>query len=277
MSKPSNLEPIEPQVRRIFDQQQSMWFFVVVDIIEALTETQRARKYWSDLKRREPQLSEICGQFKFIAPNGRKYNYDCVNQEGALRLIQSIPSKKAEPFKLWLAEVGRERLEEFNDPSKALERFKDYYRKLGRGEEWINARLNNIVARNDLTDEWQDRGVQKGLEYAILTNLIHRGAFDINIQAHKAIKSLKKESLRDHMTILELALSTLAEATTAEITRSKDAQGLPQNQEAAEKGGTIAGEARKRIESETGKPVVSRKNFLPEKKSDQLKGGAEKE
>ena len=275
MTNKSELQDQQPEVRRIFDEQSETWFFVVVDINEALTEPNRARKYWSDLKRREPQLSEICGQFKFVAPNGRKYNYDCVDQEGALRLIQSIPSKKAEPFKMWLAEVGRQRLEDYQDPTQVLERFKQHFRNLGRDEEWINARLNNIVARNDLTDEWQERGVKMGLEYAILTNLIHSGAFDIDIKEHKAIKKLKKENLRDHMTIIEIALSTLAEATSAEITRAKDAQGFEQNKDAAQKGGAIAGDARKRIEAETGKPVVSSKNFLQEKKKDKLEGDKE--
>lgn len=144
-------------------------------------------------------------------------------------MIQSIPSKKAEPIKRWLAEVGQQRLEEYEDPSKALERFKEHYRKLGREEEWINARLNNIVARNDLTDEWQDRDVMVGLEYAILTNIIHQGAFDLSIKDHKHRKELKKENLRDHMTIIELALSTLAEASTAEITRARDARGFEEN------------------------------------------------
>lgn len=263
----TNLTHFNPEIRRIFDDETQQWYFAVVDVIKTLTDSNTPRRYWSDMKRREKEieLSAICVHFPLINPkNNRKYQTECANLEGIFRIIQSIPSKKAEPVKRWLAQVGQERLEEYEAPQKAIERLKEHYRKLGREEKWISERIKNITTRNELTDEWQSREVKEGRDMAILTAIIHKGAFDVSIKDHKEIKHLKRENLRDHMTTLELALSSLAEAATAEITRNMDAQGFEENREAAIDGGNIAGNARKQIEEKTGKPVVSTANHLSE-------------
>lgn len=261
-----DLAHFSPSVRRIFDESSQKWYFAIVDVVEILTNTPHPSRYWSDIKRKESELELYANivKFPFKHPsNNRMYQTECANVEGILRIIQSIPSKKAEPLKLWLAQVGREKLEESKE--NALQAFRTKYKAKGYSPEWIDARIKNITARNELTDEWAERDVEAGRDIAILTAIIHKGAFDITIKEHKEIKGLKKENLRDNMTRLELALSTLAEEATIEIAQKSDAQGFRENQVAAQKGGNIAGNARKQIEAETGQPVVSEKKFLERK------------
>ncbi len=264
------------QIRRVMDDDTGEWWFAVVDVIEALTDSNKPRNYWYDLKRREKaksgiELSAICRQFKLKAANNRFYSTDCANTEGVLRIIQSVPSPKAEPFKRWLAEVGAERLEEIEDPELAAERLRQIYRVKGYSDDWIERRLQSIVIRNELTDEWQARGVEAGREVAILTAEIAKETFGMTPGEHKKLKQLKRENLRDHMTGLELAFTILGEAATTEITRQDDAQGFGENQAAARKGGQIAGNARRELEAETGRPVVSASNYLEQPQVSQEK------
>jgi DNA-damage-inducible protein D len=268
------------QIRRVMDDQTGEWWYAVVDVIQALTDSSKPRNYWYDLKRREKaksgiELSAICRQFKLKAANNRFYNTDCANTEGMLRIIQSVPSPKAEPFKRWLAEVGAERLEEIEDPELAAERLRQIYRVKSYSDDWTERRLQSIVIRNELPDEWQARGVEAGREVAILTAEIAKETFGMTPGEHEKLKQLKRENLRDHMTGLELAFTILGEAATTEITRQDDAQGFGENQAAARKGGRIAGNARQELEKETGKPVVSSTNYLeqPQAKQKQLSAG----
>lgn len=272
------------QIRRILDEETKEWWYAVVDVIKALTDSAKPRNYWYDLKRREQaksgvELSAICRQFKLKAPNNRFYDTDCANTEGMLRIIQSISSPKAEPFKRWLAEVGSERLEEFDNPELAAERLRQIYQVKGYSDDWIDRRLQSIVTRNELTDEWQNRGVEAGREVAILTAEIAKATFGMTPAEHKKLKKLKRENLRDHMTGLELAFTILGEAATAEITRQENAQGFDTNQVAARKGGRIAGNARRELEAETGRPVVSPTNYLerPQAEQDRLDSGENKD
>lgn len=270
MNEEMELEPIQFEdyhIRRIWDDETERWYFAVVDVIEALTDSHKPRNYWYDLKRREKaksgiELSAICRQFKLKASNNRLYQTECADTEGAFRIIQSIPSPKAEPFKRWLAKVGYERLQEIENPELAAQRAREIYKAKGYSDEWIERRLQSIVTRNELTDEWRQRGVKEGQEFGILTSDIARETFGITPTEHKQIKKLKRENLRDHMTGLELAFTILGEAATTEITRQDDAQGFQENQVAARKGGRIAGNARQELEAETGKPVVSSVNYL---------------
>lgn len=272
-------------IRRIMDEESGEWWYAVVDVIEALTDSQKPRNYWYDLKRRElaksgVELSEICRQFKLKAANNRFYNTDCADDAGMLRIIQSVPSPKAEPFKRWLAQVGAERLDEIENPELAAERLRQIYQVKGYSgysDDWIERRLQSIVTRNELTDEWQNRHVQAGREVAILTAEIAKTTFGLTPAEHKKLKQLKRENLRDHMTGLELAFTILGEAATTEITRQENAQGFEENQTAARKGGRIAGNARRELESETGKPVVSHRNYLERPESEQLPAGDEPE
>ena len=267
----------EYQIRRILDEETGKWWYAVVDVVEALTESQKPRDYWYRMKKRVAEnegieLSTICRQFKLKAANNRFYNTDCANTEGMFRIIQSIPSPKAEPFKRWLAEVGSERLDEIENPELAAERLRQIYKIKGYSDDWIERRLQSIVTRNELTDEWQNRDVQAGREVAILTAEIAKATFGMTPNEHKKLKQLKRENLRDHMTGLELAFTILGEAATTEITRQEDAQGFAENQTAARKGGRIAGNARRELEAETGKPVVSEANYLdkPQKEQERL-------
>jgi DNA-damage-inducible protein D len=277
MNKKVGLEPIQFEaytIRRAWDEESGRWWFAVVDVIEALTESVKPRDYWYRMKKRVAgseglELSTICRQFRMKAPNARLYQVECADTEGMLRIIQSIPSPKAEPFKRWLAQVGYERLREVENPELAAERMRQIYRDKGYSDEWIERRLQSITIRNELTDEWQNRGVEVGKEVAILTAEIARETFGISPGQHKKIKKLKRENLRDHMTGLELAFTILGEAATTEITRRDDAQGFGKNKVAARKGGRIAGNARRELESETGKPVVSRTNYLEESQAEQ--------
>lgn len=270
------------QIRRFFDEESDEWWYAVVDVIEALTDSSKPRNYWYDLKRRElaksgVELSEICRQFKLKAANNRFYSTDCADTEGLFRIIQSIPSPKAEPFKRWIAEVGAERLEEIQNPELAAERLRQIYRVKGYDEDWIERRLQSIVTRNELTDEWQNRGVEVGREVAILTAEIAKQTFGLTPSQHKKLKHLKRETLRDHMTGLELAFTILGEAATTEITRKDNAQGFKENQSAARKGGRIAGNARRELEAETGRSVISETNYLENPQSTQDRLSSESE
>lgn len=242
------------------------WWFSIVDIIEALTQTDRARKYWSDLKVKLTEegfeLSEKIGQLKLMSTDGKYYATDCATTENMFRIIQSVPSPKAEPFKLWLAQVGYERIQEIENPEIAQDRVKQYYELKGYPKDWIEKRLRGIVIRQELTDEWKNRGVQQEKDFAILTNEISKATFGKTVQEYKEFKSLKNQNLRDHMSDWELILTMVGEKATTDITVSKDAQGIPECQDAAQEGGEIAGNTRKEIEKRTGKSIVTNENFL---------------
>ena len=252
------------KIRSQWDAAQEKWYFSIVDIIEVLTDSDRPRKYWADLKsklsKEGSQLSEKIGQLKLLSDDGKKYATDVADTEQLFRLIQSIPSPKAEPFKQWLAKVGYERVEESQDPEKSIERAMENYLKLGYSKAWINQRLKSIEVRKELTDEWEDKGVKQGQEFATLTDIITQAWSGKTVKQYKAHKDLKKENLRDNMTNLELVLNMLAEATTTEISKEKNPKNLEENKVIAKQGGTIAGNARKEIEEKTGKKVVSKLN-----------------
>jgi DNA-damage-inducible protein D len=245
-----------------------VWFFNLVDVIETLTDSPEPRKYWFKLKKKMintegiAQLSPNWRQLKFEAINGKLYQMDAADIEGLLRIIMSVPSPKAEPFRLWLAQVGREHLEETENPELAVDRAHELYKAKGYSEKWIKARLKSIEIRQELTDEWQARGVKENQEYAILTAEISKATFGLTPSEYKDIKNLNRENLRDHMTNLELIFTMLGEEVTRDLAVEDDAQGFNENLDAANRGGTAAGEARKRVEATTGKPVVSEKNFL---------------
>ena len=257
------------RIRTAWDAEKEEWYFSIVDVVAVLTDQpdQRgASNYWAKLKQRlkeegADQLLTNCQQLKLKSPkDGKRYNTDVADTEQLLRIIQSIPSPKAEPFKLWLAQVGRERIEETIDPELTIDRALETYLKKGYSREWINQRLQAIQVRKELTDEWDARGVQKGVEYAILTDEIIKAWSGMNTRQYKNLKGLKKENLRDNMTTLELVLNMLAEATTAEISKQKAPEGLRENVEVARSGGKVAGDARKAIEQQTGVPVITSKN-----------------
>ena len=252
------------RIRVLWDEEQEKWFFSIVDVIAVLTGSERPRKYWSDLKRRlkveGSELSAKIGQLKMLSTDGKYYNTDVADTEQILRLIQSIPSPNAEPFKMWLAQVGNERINETADPELAIDRALETYLKKGYSNAWINQRLKSIEVRKELTDEWDNRGVKKGLEYAILTDEITKAWSGHNTREYKRLKSLTKENLRDNMTNLELVLNMLAEATTTEISKEKEPQSFADNQEIAREGGTVAGNARREIEQRIGKKVVTSQN-----------------
>jgi len=252
------------QVRRHWDEDKELWYFSVVDLIEILTNSPRPRKYWNALKTKleeeGSQLSQKMGQLKMKSSDGKYYKTDVLDTENLLRLIQSIPSPKAEPLKLWLARVGYERIEETEDPELAFERAMRTYLQKGYSKEWINQRLKSIEVRKELTDEWQARGMKEGLEYAILTDEITKAWADKSVKNYKKFKGLKKENLRDNMTNLELILNMLAEASTTEISEKQNPQGLEGNKKVARKGGHVAKKARIEIEKQTGKNVVISKN-----------------
>jgi len=243
------------------------WFFSVVDIIAVLTDSVNPRDYWYRLKQREKETSSIelstfCRQLKLPSSDGKYYKTDCADTEGTFRIIQSIPSKKAEPFKRWLAKVGYERIQEIEDPELALKRMKEIYRSKGYSEDWIEKRSRGIAIRNELTDEWLDRGIEREKEFAILTADISLATFGLTPSEYKRLKGLKNENLRDHMNDLELIFSMLGERVTTEITRNKDAQGFKDCEEAANEGGQVAGNARKDAENKIGKSIISDNNYL---------------
>lgn len=266
----------DKEIRRLLVE--DVWFFAVVDVIAALTESAKPRDYWYRMKKRELessdiQLSTFCRQLKLESADGKKYKTEMANTEGIFRIIQSIPSPKAEPFKRWLAKVGYERVQEIEDPELGTQRTRELYRAKGYSDDWIEKRMRGIAIRAELTDEWKDRDVGDSREYAILTAEISKATFGMTPSEYKEHKSLQRENLRDHMTDLELIFSMLGEAATTEITRTKDAQGFDENRTAANKGGRIAGEAREKLEDETGNPVVSNENYLKitQKERKQLK------
>mgnify|MGYP002516600229 FL=1 len=257
------------RIRTAWDAEKEEWYFSIVDVVAVLTDQpdQRgASNYWAKLKQRlkeegADQLLTNCQQLKLKSPkDGKRYNTDVADTEQLLRIIQSIPSPKAEPFKLWLAQVGRERIEETIDPELTIDRALETYLKKGYSREWINQRLQAIQVRKELTDEWDARSVQKGVEYAILTDEITKAWSGMNTRQYKNLKGLKKENLSDNMTTLELVLNMLAEATTTEISKQKEPEGLRENVDVARSGGKVAGDARKAIEQQTGVPVITSKN-----------------
>jgi DNA-damage-inducible protein D len=254
------------------------WWFSIIDVIEALTGNNRPRKYWSDLKKNllsegYVELSEKIGQLKMPAPDGKMRETDCADTEGIFRIIQSIPSPKAEPFKRWLAKVGYERVQEIEDPELATARTRELYRAKGYSETWIEKRMRGIAVRAELTEEWKNRDVGEAPEYAILTAEISKAAFGMTPTEYKQYKGLERENLRDHMTDLELIFSMLGEAASTEIARKQDTKGFVENRVAARKGGKIAGDARVKLEIETGDRVATQENYLVEPESRQrLKG-----
>lgn len=264
----SKLQLFEDQpIRTAWDEENEEWYFSIVDVIGVLTEQQdyqKARKYWNKLKQRlndeGSQLVTNCHQLKMTAKDGKKRMTDVASTEQLLRLIQSIPSKKAEPFKVWLAQVGRERIEETIDPELSIDRALETYARLGYPEDWINQRLQTIRARKELTDQWKSHGVEQGKEYAILTDEITRAWSGMSTRQYKNLKGLKKENLRDNMSTLELALNMLAEATATELTKVQNPEGLEENRKVSRQGGRIAGNARKEIEEQTGRSVITHQN-----------------
>ena len=255
----------DQKIRTAWDAEKEEWYFSIIDVISVLTGTANPRRYWSDLKRKlkaegANELYEKIVQLKMLSSDGKRYKTDVANTEQLLRIIQSIPSPKAEPFKAWLAMVGKERIEETIDPEQAIDRALDTYLKKGYSEEWIHQRLLAIRIRNELTDEWKKRGVQKGKEYAILTDEISRAWSSMTTGQYKRLKGLTKENLRDNMTDLELVLTMLAEASTTDISKTAKPQTFEENKQVAKRGGKVAGIARQALEAETGKPVITEKN-----------------
>ena len=266
----------ENKVRRQWHENE--WWFVINDVIQVLTDTANVKQYWKDMKKRDPDLFK--GGVKISTPlsietEGGKQKMNCANTDGVLRLIMSIPSPKAEPFKLWLAQVGKERLEEIENPELAAERSMDYYRLKGYPDEWIERRYQSIEARKRLTDEWKKRGVKEGHEYSILTAEIAKATFGVTPSQHARLKNLEKENLRDHMTPLELIFTALSEEATRLNAINNDAQGFNDNHEAAQKGGNAAGEARKRFEAVQNVTVLSSENFLHLLKKEESKNELE--
>ena len=255
----------DQKIRTAWDAEKEELYFSIIDVISVLTGTANPRRYWSDLKRKlkaegANELYEKIVQLKMLSSDGKRYKTDVANTEQLLRIIQSIPSPKAEPFKAWLAMVGKERIEETIDPEQAIDRALDTYLKKGYSEEWIHQRLLAIRIRNELTDEWKKRGVQKGKEYAILTDEISRAWSGMTTGQYKRLKGLTKENLRDNMTDLELVLTMLAEASTTDISKTAKPQTFEENKQVAKRGGKVAGIARQALEAETGKPVITEKN-----------------
>jgi prophage antirepressor-like protein len=261
-------------VRRILVDDQ--WWFSVIDVVAILSESENPRDYWYKMKIREKdeakiELSTFCRQLKLTASDGKKYATDCANTEGMFRIIQSIPSPKAEPFKRWLARIGKERLDEIENPELGMQRTKELYEKKGYPKEWIEKRLRGIAVRQKLTDEWDGRGAETDIDYAILTNEIMQGAFELKVDDYKKHKGLKRENLRDHMTDLELIITMLGEAATTRITQDRDSTGMPALQKDAKDGGAVAGRTRKDIENQAGTKIVSKQNYLPGKTKKHLK------
>lgn len=255
------------KIRSHYDEEAEKWYFSVVDIVEILTESKEPRKYWSVLKTRlkkeGSELTTICSQLKMQASDGKFYKTDVLDVEGCLRLVQSIPSPKAEPVKQWLAKVGYERMKEMSDPTTAIDRARETYKKLGHSDKWIQQRMTGQETRNKLTDYWKDHEITKNEEYAILTNIIHQEWSDLSVKEHKNLKGLKSQNLRDHMTEAELIFTALAELSTRQLAEAENATGLEENKNAAKKGGSVAKRARKDFEKTTGQKVVTSENYLP--------------
>ena len=255
------------QIRSVWDNEREEWYFSIVDVVGSLTESNNPRDYWYRVKKRmseeeKSELSTICRQLKLKAPDGKMRLTDVADMQGIFRIIQSVPSPKAEPFKMWLAEVGKERIDEIIDPELTIDRALESYARKGYSREWINQRLQAIQVRKELTDTWQDHGVKAGNEYAILTNEISKAWSGMTTREYKDFKGLKKENLRDNMSTTELILNMLAETATKDIAEATNPQGLEENKQVAQDGGSIAGDARKSIEDRTGKPVITSKNAI---------------
>ena len=255
------------QIRSVWDNEREEWYFSVVDVIGSLTESNNPRDYWYRVKKRmseeeRSELSTFCRQLKLKSTDGKSYKTDVADMQGIFRIIQSVPSPKAEPFKMWLAEVGKERIDEIIDPELTIDRALESYARKGYSREWINQRLQAIQVRKELSDTWQDHGVKAGNEYAILTNEISKAWSGMTTREYKDFKGLKKENLRDNMSTTELILNMLAETATKDIAEAKNSQGLEENKQVAQDGGSIAGDARKSIEARTGKPVITSKNAI---------------
>jgi DNA-damage-inducible protein D len=263
------------QIRRTWHDEQ--WYFSVVDIIGALTDSDNPRDYWYRMKRREKEssgveLSTFCRRLKLTSSDGKSYMTEVVNTENAFRIIQSVPSPKAEPFKRWLAQVGYQRVQEIENPELAQQRMKELYKEKGYPADWIEKRMRSIAVRDELTDEWRQRGIKEQNDFAILTAEISKATFGLTPTEYKDLKGLDRENLRDHMTDLELIFTMLGEAATTEIARNRDAQGFTPNEVAARDGGTIAGNARRQLEHKSGKRVVTRQNYLTSKPKPSLPG-----
>ena len=269
----------DKQIRHIYDEEKEVYYFSVIDIVAILIEKdyQSARKYWKVLKGRllKEGFNELvtnCYQLKLQADDGKMRKTDVADIKTIFRIIQSIPSKKAEPIKQWLAKVGQERVQEMADPSKAIDRARETYQKLGRSEKWIQQRMTGQETRNKLTDYWKDHEITEGEEYAILTNIIHQEWSGLSVKEHKDLKGLKSQNLRDHMSEAELIFTALAELSTRQIAESENATGMEENKKSAKRGGKIAKEAKEKLELETSKKVVTDSNFLPYKQPKQIKG-----
>ena len=262
-------------IRSAYNEEQEKWYFSVVDLIAILTDSEKPANYWKVLKNRlkkeGSQLVTICNQLKMKAADGKFYKTDALDVEGCLRLVQSVPSPKAEPVKLWLARVGYERMKEMSDPSIAIDRARETYQKLGRSEKWIQQRMMGQETRNKLTDYWKDHAITQSEEFAIFTNIIHQEWTGLSVKEHKNLKGLKSQNLRDHMSEAELIFTALAELSTRQIAESVNATGMEENKKSAKRGGKIAKEAKEKLELETGQKVVSDSNFLPtQRKSKQI-------
>ena len=256
-------------IRRVYDEGTEAWWFSVIDVVQVLTDSNNARRYWSDLKRKlmqeagSEQPYEKIVQFKLTAPDGKKRETDCATAETLLRIVQSIPSPKAEPIKLWLAKVGYERMQEMADPALSLDRARQTWQQHGRSDKWIQQRMTGQETRNKLTDYWSEHDIKAGSEFAILTNIIHQEWTGVSVAQHKEMKGLSSHNLRDHMSEAELIFTALAELSTRQIAESVQANGMAENKTAAKTGGRIARQARNQLESQTGKSVVTGANYLP--------------
>lgn len=265
-------------IRRVYDEESETWWFSVIDIVQALTDSSNPRDYWFKMKQRVQledgaELSTFCRQLKMTAADGKQRLTDAATAESLLRIIQSIPSPKAEPIKRWLAKVGYERMQEIADPARSLDRAREVWKQQGRSEKWIAQRMTGQETRNKLTDYWANHDIKPGTEFAILINLIHQEWTGVSVKAHKAMKGLKDHNLRDHMSEAELIFTALAELSTRQIAEAEAATGMAENSRAAKQGGTIAKQARNALEAKTGKPVVSGENFLPTDTVKTLKKG----
>jgi prophage antirepressor-like protein len=261
------------RIRRAWVDDQ--WYFSVIDIVAALTDSASPPKYWDAMKRREKassgvDLSTFCRKVPLTGADGKTYKSDAVNTEAAFRIIQSVPSPKAEPFKRWLAQVGHERIREIENPELAQQRMRELYKEKGYPQDWIEKRVRGIAVRDELTDEWQKRGIRDQTDFAILTAEISKATFGLTPSDYRKLKGLRRENLRDHMTDLELIFTMLGEAATTEIARNKDAQGFIPNKVAAREGGTVAGNARRQLEAKSGRRVVTRGNYLADKPKPKL-------
>ncbi len=265
-------------IRRVYDEKTETWWFSVIDVVQVLTDSENARDYWFKMKLRVKsedgtELSTVCRQLKLPAADGKQRLTDVATAESLLRIVQAVPSPKAEPIKLWLAKVGYERMQEMADPALSLDRARETWQKHGRSEKWIQQRMTGQETRNKLTDYWSDHDIKKGSEFAILTNIIHQEWAGVSVAQHKDIKGLTSHNLRDHMSEAELIFTALAELSTRQIAQSVEATGMAENKTAAKAGGRIARQARNQLESQTGKSVITGESFLPSK-SKKIAGGA---